>query len=336
MRIPVTVLTGFLGAGKTTLLNRLLKAPDFAGTAVLVNEFGDVGIDHLLVERLSDDVALLDAGCLCCTLRGDLVRALGDLAARADAGQEIRRVVVETTGLADPAPILQTLMTDRRALRGFALDGVVTLVDALAGAATLDTRPEAVKQVAMADRLVLSKTDLATPEAVAVLTARLRALNPNAPLLEAAMAQPAQLLGAGGFDAAARRATVAGWLAAEAPRDTAADRHDAAIETFTLAFDTPLPWQGISAWLGMLALTRGESVLRVKGLLNIAGEDRPVVVHGVQHVFHPPALLATWPPGHDRKSRLVFVLRNLPREVVVQGLAAFVAATQEKTTIAAP
>ncbi|BDG72433.1 CobW family GTP-binding protein [Roseomonas fluvialis] len=325
MRVPVTVLTGFLGAGKTTLLNRLLRTPDFAGAAVLVNEFGEIGIDHLLVERLTEEVALLEGGCLCCMVRGDLVRALEDLAARIAAGTPVRRVVIETTGLADPAPILQTLMTDRRVLRGFALDGVATLVDAVAGAATLDAQSEAMAQVAVADWLVLTKTDIAAPGVAAALTARLRALNPGAPLFEAASVPAAALLDAANISAGGRAVAVA---AQPAPQ---AGRHDRSIESFTLTFDAPLPWQGVSAWLGMLALTRGESLLRVKGLLNIAGEDSPVVVHGVQHVFHPPAMLAAWPQGHDRKSRLVFVLRNLPREVVEQGLSAFIAATDEKT-----
>jgi G3E family GTPase len=337
-KIPVTVLTGFLGAGKTTLLNRLLKAPEMAGTAVLINEFGEIGLDHLLVERLDDDVVLLNAGCLCCTVRGDLVRVLRDLALRAEAGHAITRVVVETTGLADPAPILQTLMTDPVVLAAFRLDGVVTLVDAVTGMATLDTQIEAVKQAAMADRLVLTKADIATPEAVAALTALLAALNPVAPLLRAehGAIAPAALLGAGPFEVAGRMPDVATWMAAEARGHAHGhahhhdpNRHDAGIEAFGLVFDAPLPWDGVATWLEMLALTRGDSILRVKGLLNIAGEDRPVVVHGVQHVFHPPIKLAGWPEGHDRKSRLTLVLRNLPRSVVEEGLAAFVTAARD-------
>ncbi|MBR0670957.1 CobW family GTP-binding protein [Neoroseomonas soli] len=341
-KIPVTVLTGFLGAGKTTLLNRLLKAPEMAGTAVLINEFGEIGLDHLLVERLDEDTVLLNAGCLCCTVRGDLVRALRDLAVRAEAGQEIRRVVVETTGLADPAPILQTLMSDPVVLSAYVLDGVVTLVDAVAGRHTLDTQVEAVKQAAMADRIVLTKTDLATAEEAEALAARLRALNPVAPLLRAVggAIPPAALLGAGGFDTAGRIPEVAAWLAAEAHHGHHhhghhhdPNRHDAGIHAFGLVFDSPLAWDGIATWLEMLALTRGDSVLRVKGLLNIAGEDRPVVVHGVQHVFHPPVRLAAWPEGHDRRSRITFVLRNLPRAVVEEGMAAFLSAAAEKARI---
>ncbi|HWT10607.1 MAG TPA: GTP-binding protein [Roseomonas sp.] len=337
--IPVTVLTGFLGAGKTTLLNRLLKAPEMAGTAVLINEFGEIGLDHLLVERLDDDVVLLNAGCLCCTVRGDLVRALRDLALRAETGQAIHRVVIETTGLADPAPILQTLMSDPAVLAAYRLDGVVTLVDAMVGMATLDSQVEAVKQAAMADRLVLTKTDIASPDAVAALAARLAALNPVAPLLHATAGAiaPAALVGAGGFDATGRIPDVAGWLAAEAGHHHHhhhdPNRHDAGIEAMSLEFDTPLPWDGVAAWLEMLALTRGQSILRVKGLLNIAGEDRPVVVHGVQHVFHPPLRLAAWPEGHDHRSRLTLVLRNLPRAVVEEGLRAFVTAAREASEI---
>ncbi|WP_198374410.1 CobW family GTP-binding protein [Neoroseomonas rubea] len=333
-KIPVTVLTGFLGTGKTTLLNRLLKHPAMAGTAVLINEFGEVGLDHLLVERLDGDTVLLQAGCICCTVRGDLVRALGDLALRAEAGQDIRRVVIETTGLADPAPILQTLISHPLMLTAYELDGVVTLVDAVAGGVTLDGEAEAVKQAAMADRLVLTKTDLTDKDAIARLEARLRILNPVAPLLRAVAGDvaPEALLGAGPFATEGRIPAVAAWLAAEAhadapPSDT--HRHTGGIEAFALIFDDPLPWEGLATWLEMLTVTRGDSLLRVKGLLNIAGEARPVIVHGVQHSFHPPARLAAWPEGHDRRSRLVFITRNLPRDIVAEGLHAFLDAARQ-------
>ena len=344
--VPVTLLTGFLGTGKTTLLNRLLKHPAMAETAVLVNEFGEVGLDHLLVEALDGDTVLLNAGCLCCTVRGDLVRALRDLVLRMEEGRIIRRVVIETTGLADPAPILQTLMADPLLLLRYRLDGVVTLVDAAAGMATLDAQPEAVKQAAVADRLVLTKTDLATPEQAAALRARLAALNPGAPVLEArhGAIQPEALLDCGLFDATRKIPEVRRWLDAEAyaAHDHARhhhhhdpNRHDARIHAFCLTFDEPLPWDGLATWLEVLAMTQGEKVLRFKGILNLEGEERPVAVHGVQHLFHPPARLAAWPEGNDRRSRLVFILRDLDRAVVENGLRAFVASAREQAAIAA-
>jgi len=351
--VPITVLTGFLGTGKTTLLNRLLKHPDLADTAVLINEFGEIGLDHLLVERLDGDTVLLNAGCLCCTVRGDLLRTLESLAARIDAGQPCRRVVIETTGLADPAPILQTLMVTPVTARRFRLDGVVTLVDAVNGAATLDAQPEAVRQVAVADRLVLTKADIASAEATSALLARLGALNPGAPLrvVTQGEVEPGFLLHAGPYDPAARPTEVQSWIDAEAWARHDDDnghghghgdghhhdpnRHDARIQAFCLTFDAPIPLAGLASWLEMMVATRGEALLRVKGLLNLQGGDRPVVLHAVQHVFHPTVQLTGWPHGDDRRSRIVFILRDLPRAAVEDSLRAFLAAAESPQPVAA-
>ena len=326
---PVTVLTGFLGAGKTTVLNHLLRQPELARTAVLVNEFGEIGIDHLLVEKLDENTVLLNAGCLCCTVRGDLVRTLRELLPRARR-DEIDRIVIETTGLAEPVPILATLMTDPVAASAYRLDGIVTVIDAVNGAAHLDSHDEAVRQVAVADRIVISKADLADP---AALRDRLHALNPGAPVEQAANGQvdPAFILHAGLFDTAAKIPDVAGWLNVAAFETTHhhhhdPNRHDARISAFCVTLNDPLDWQGLSMWLELLVASRGDHLLRVKGILNLKGHDRPVAIHAVRHLLHPPVKLAAWPDGDPRTSRLVFITSDLPRAVIEDGLQAFQAA----------
>ncbi len=337
--IPLTVLTGFLGAGKTTLLNRLLKDPALSGAAVIINEFGEIGIDHLLVERVEDGVMLLATGCLCCTVRGDLVNTLEKLLRGLDNGRmRFDRVIIETTGLADPAPVLHTAMVHPYFVLRFRLDGVVTVVDAVNGAATLDAHPEAVKQAAVADRIVLTKTDLIdSPErraAAAALRTRLAALNPAAPVIEAATASVPQLIDCGLYDAERKIPDVKRWLAEEAyARDEHhhhhdVNRHDAHIRAFTLASDQPIPFSAFEMFLDLLRSMHGPNLLRVKGIVKLAEQpEQPVVIHGVQHVFHPPATLAAWPDA-DRRTRLVFIVKDIEERTIRDLLGAFLGIAQ--------
>src|SRR4051812_12079748 len=326
-RIPVLVLTGFLGSGKTTLLNALLRSPALHDTAVIVNEFGEIGIDHLLVETAFEDAVLLKSGCICCTVRGDLVDTLETLWERKERGEipNFARVVIETTGLAEPGPILRTLMTERTLADRFRLDGVVTTVDAVNGEAQLDAQPESLQQAALADRLVLTKTDMAEASAVERLSARLHDLNPAAPILRAVNGDidAEALFDVGLYDPKRKEADLARWLHEEAYEHHHHDlnRHGD-IRAFCITRDQPLPWPAFRAWLEALTSLRGADLLRLKGVVNVAGEDRPVVLHGVQHVFHPPTRLKAWPPGDDRRTRLVFIVRNIEKPAVEKSLEA--------------
>ena len=329
--IPVSLITGFLGSGKTTLLSRLLKNPDMKDTAVVINEFGEVGLDHELVEAVEGETVVMDSGCLCCTVRGDLANALRTLYFRRARGEvpAFRRVVIETTGLADPAPVIQALMTFPVA-RKFRLAQVITTVDAVNGAATLDRHPEAVKQAAVADEIIITKMDV-NPEAGDKLVSRLLALNPGARRHHSALDHlptPSALATVDIYDPQTKSADVARWLNAEAhDNDNHAhghhhhdvNRHNAEIGSFVLEFNEPLEWDHVAHWLDALVIGHGNDLLRVKGILDIAGRDRPIVVQAVQSLFHPPFDLPAWPEG-VRKSRIVFITRNLPRAFVQEVL----------------
>jgi len=348
--LPVSVLTGFLGSGKTTLLNHLLNDPGMKDVLVLINEFGEIGLDHQLIAPVDAEMVMLASGCLCCTIQSDLSKTLREMALKRVRGEvpPFRRVVIETTGLADPAPILHTLMQDPLVAAYYRLDGVVTCVDAVNGNRTLDAQIEAVKQAAVADRLVITKTDVATAADVADLETRLAGLNPSAVKLYAAQGGvlASQLFDAGLYNPETKTLDVRRWLKAEAydpdghaHHDHAHDqdhghhhdhgddhrhgqdvnRHDHRIQALCLTLDQPIEWDNFALWAQTLTSHRGDDMLRLKAILNVAGQDRPVVVHGVQHLFHPPVLLPAW-PDEDRRSRVVMIVRDIPQAALAASL----------------
>jgi G3E family GTPase len=344
--IPVTVLTGFLGSGKTTVLNRLLRRPSLAGAAVIINEFGAIGLDHLLIEASEEQFTLLDNGCICCTVRGDLVATLKALNQRSRAGDvpDLTHVVIETTGLADPAPILHTLMAEPELAGRYVIAGVVTTVDAVNGWSTLDRYAEAAKQVAVADRLLITKTDLVSAEALGALQRRLAALAPTA-------RQSLAHDGEADFDimdnqhlgAAADPDRIAAWpeiAEHECGADCAHDHvhhHGHAhhgIQSYSFVIDEPVEWAAFARWLDYVTALKGEDLLRLKGLVHVTEQpERPLVLHGVQHVFHPPVRLDAWPSA-DRRTRLVFIVRDIPRETIARTLTKF--ADIDAASIGAP
>ena len=363
-RIPVTILTGFLGAGKSTLLNRILKDPAMKDAAVIINEFGDVGIDHLLVESSGDAIIELSDGCLCCTVRGELVDTLANLMDAIQTGRvkKVNRVVIETTGLADPAPVMQAIMGNPIIAENFDLDGVVTIVDAVNGLQTLDNHEEAVKQAAVADRLILSKQTMASPDVLERLRARLHALNPRATLMDAddATTGTAATLVNGIYDPATKSADVSRWLhdehAHEAhhhhdhghdhhhdhghdhghhhghhhhhaqddqnPHDV--NRHDASIRSFSIVEDKPIDPMALDMFVDLLRSAHGEKLLRMKAIVLMSDRpDRPLVLHGVQSIFHPPSRLPAWPNPDDRRTRMVLITKDLPEAFVKDLFDAF-------------
>lgn len=351
-RIPVSILTGFLGAGKSTLLNRLLKDPAMKDAAVIINEFGEVGIDHLLVEASNDAVVELSDGCLCCTVRGELVDTLAELIDGMQTGRikPLSRIVIETTGLADPAPVMQSVMGHPAVAQHFDLDGVVTVVDAVNGLSTIDAYPEAYKQVAVADRLILTKKTLADDATISALTQRLRSLNPRAPITDGDVADAgsAAMLVNGLYDPASKIADVDRWLKDEMAADDHhhqdhhghdhhhghghdhhhhahdVNRHGASIRSYSILHDEPIDPMAINMFIDLLRSTHGEKLLRMKAIVALTDRpDKPLVLHGVQSIFHPPVRLPAWPEGSDRKTRLVLITKDLSESYVRDLFGAF-------------
>jgi G3E family GTPase len=357
--IPISLLTGFLGSGKTTLLNYLVAQPELKDTLVIINEFGEIGLDHLLVAHSQDEVVVeMSSGCLCCTIRGDLKKTLKDITWRfAEGGKrKFSRVIIETTGLASPIPILHTLMTDNFIASKYRLDGVITTVDAVNGNQTLDNHIEAVQQAAVADRLLLTKSDLADAAALQDLQTRLQQINPGAQqiLSQQGRVAPQQLLDAGLFRAADKTPDVERWLSEEAYEPPHAhdhghghhhhghdhghkhghehqdhghdiNRHDDHIRAFCFSFDQPIAPHLFDEWLSLLVGFKGQNILRIKGIINLEGEDKPTVIHGVQHIFHPTVTLPAW-PSQDRRTRIVFITKDIERATIERSFKAFMQA----------
>jgi G3E family GTPase len=319
---PVTLLTGFLGSGKTTLLRRLLLDPALSDTAVIINEFGEIGIDHHLVERLDGEMTLLSSGCLCCAVRGELAATLRDLHSRRARGlaPSFQRVMIESTGLADPFPVLSTLSADPVLRHHFRAAGVVATIDAVNGLAQLDRHIESTRQAAIADLLVLTKTDLATEATTSELIPRLRAINPAAPLVRSAeeVSDSEMIL-------APRHSR---FQATAEPSATETVPHSN-VQAFSIVVEEPIAWASFGVWLTMLLNRHGQNILRVKGILALQGEDRPVAVHGVQRLVHAPSHLDHW-PNADRRSRLVFIVEGIDPGLIRRSFAVFNALSAQR------
>ncbi|NRP20252.1 putative GTP-binding protein YjiA [Ensifer adhaerens] len=325
---PINLLTGFLGSGKTTLLARLLADPALSDAAVLINEFGEVGLDHHLVERIDDTMVLLQSGCLCCTVRGELADAIKDLHSKRERGlvPPFRRIVVESTGLADPFPVLSTIKSDPVLRHHFRPGNVITTVDAVNGLRQLGSYVESNRQAAVADRLVVTKADLAPAADMSGLVEKLRGINPDAPLLTATdpAFDVADLVDENlSLRAAALQSTSGFYCEAPAQLATAdGGVHQSAVTSFVMIVERAIDWTAFGIWLTMLLNRHGDRVLRVKGILNIAGEERPVAIHGVQHLVHTPVHMERW-PDEDRRSRIVFIVDGLDVELLKRSFEAF-------------
>jgi G3E family GTPase len=338
-KIIISVLTGFLGSGKTTLLSRILKDPRMERSVVIINEFGEVGLDHMLVESSTENIVQLNNGCMCCTIRGDLADTIRDIMKKANEGTlpEFDRILIETTGLADPTPIVHTILTDELIAQSFRAGGVVTVVDAECGWSTLDNHAESVKQAAIADSVIFTKTDIADPEKAARLEERLRTINPGAKYFNGSDPDfdPVHLFETGIFDPASRKPEVQSWINAEAYGDTAVRTnrlftavspsavkldpsvHKDPVESYVIIRDKPFSSVAIGLLIMFLEQLQNSEILRMKGIINLEDTpDTPLVIHGVQHVFHPPVLLEKWPDENDKKSKIVFITKNVPKAAI--------------------
>jgi len=324
-QIPVTVITGFLGSGKTTLLSSILKKKEMQKTAVIINEFGEIGLDHALIEHTDENIVELQSGCICCTIQGDLNKTLIDLFDKMMNGKVslFNRVLIETTGLANPVPIIHTLMSSIELIRIYSLDGVITVVDSVNGEKTLDLHEESLKQLALAEKIILSKTDIVDKDEINSLIYRIKEINPvsqivfskfgNIPLEE--------IFGLGAYDPYKKSEDVKKWLAAEKYKDKKhhhhhdVNRHNENIRAFSMMSEKPVNMIAFSFFRDMITAALGANLLRMKGIINIAGEERPAVIHGVQHIFHPVQWLETW-PDNDRRTKLVFITQNIKKEQI--------------------
>ena len=324
-QIPVTVITGFLGSGKTTLLSSILKKKELQKTAVIINEFGEIGLDHALIEHTDENIVELQSGCICCTIQGDLNKTLIDLFEKMMNGKvsSFNRILIETTGLANPVPIIHTLMSSIELIRIYSLDGVITVVDSINGEKTLDLHEESLKQLALAEKIILSKTDIVDKDEIKSLVYRIKEINPVSQIIFSKFGNIPleEIFGLGAYDPYKKSADVKNWLAAEKYKDKKhhhhhdVNRHNENIRAFSMMSENPVNMIAFSFFRDMITAALGANLLRMKGIVNIAGEERPAVIHGVQHIFHPVQWLETW-PDNDRRTKLVFITQNIKKEQI--------------------